>query len=144
MFRHAPDRLLRDWKKNNYWQKNLARLVSPGFPWSKRSTSVWTRLLLFVLQTPHWPGRVTHHRSFTNPAFFPVSNVGQLSYYSGLLRLSLIFQNQGFDRLSKFPKIRDAIIVFTDGCRGFVDLELHRDCLSGALITPPSKELFYI
>lgn len=49
--------------------------------------------------------------------FFPVSNVGQLT--------GVIFQNQGFDRLSEFPKIRDAIIVFTDGCRGLVDLKLY-------------------
>lgn len=40
---------------------------------------------------------------------------------------TLIFQNQGFDRLSEFPKIRDAIIVFTDGCGGLVDLKLYRD-----------------
>ncbi len=36
----------------------------------------------------------------------------------------LIFQNQGFDRLSEFPKIREAIIVSADGCRILVDLKL--------------------
>lgn len=37
----------------------------------------------------------------------------------------LIFQNQGFDRLSEFPKIREAIIVSADGCCRLVDLKLY-------------------
>lgn len=35
----------------------------------------------------------------------------------------LIFQNQGFDRLSEVPKIREAIIVSADGCFELVDLK---------------------
>lgn len=67
-------------------------------------------------------------------------NVGlcQLSP-TGRLLLLLIFQNQGFDRLSEFPKIREAIIVSADGCGGAVDLKLYmgddgeKDCMASIL-----------
>ena len=45
----------------------------------------------------------------------------------GLVLLLLIFQNQGFDRLSEFPKIREAIIVSADGYCRLVDLKLWEE-----------------
>lgn len=49
-----------------------------------------------------------------------------------LLLLLLIFQNQGFDRLSEFPKIRKAIIVSADGYHRLVDLKLWEEGWPGA------------
>lgn len=77
----------------------------------------------------------THTHVFNAVSVFP--NVG-LRQLSPAVRL-LIFQNQGFDRLSEFPKIREAIIVSADGRQragGFKSIQ-RRDCM--ALILAPKS-----
>lgn len=88
-----------------------------------------------VLSLPPRPHTHTHTHIFNAVYVFP--NVG-LRQLSPAVRL-LIFQNQGFDRLSEFPKIREAIIVSADGRQragGFKSIQ-RRDCM--ALILAPKS-----
>lgn len=76
-------------------------------------------------QFSHYLRDPTHTRAYTRfNAVYVFPNVG-LRQLSPAVRL-LIFQNQGFDRLSEFPKIREAIIVSADGWQragGFKTIE---------------------
>lgn len=89
-------------------------------------------------QFSHYLRDPTHTRAYTRfNAVYVFPNVG-LRQLSPAVRL-LIFQNQGFDRLSEFPKIREAIIVSADGWQragGFKTIQ-RRDCM--ALILAPKS-----
>ena len=91
---------------------------------------------LIILQAPTAPSSLitsetTHTQTHTHfNAVYVCPNVGLHQLSPAVLLL--IFQNQGFDRLSEFPKIREAIIVCADGWQragGFQTIQ-RRDCMA--------------